>query len=58
MALGLYITFRLLDVADLSVDVAEKVLREELSAEGRQEAYIGRLVDELTAVQTGGDPKN
>ena len=45
-------------VADLSVDVAEKVLREELSAEGRQEAYIGRLVDELTAVQTGGDPKN
>lgn len=45
-------------VADLSVDVAEKVLRRELSGEGRQEAYIGRLVDELTAGQPGGDPKN
>jgi hypothetical protein len=34
------------------------VLRRELSGEGRQEAYIGRLVDELTAGQPGGDPKN
>ena len=43
---------------DALIDVAEKVLRRELSGEGRQEAYIGRLVDELTAGQPGGDPKN
>ncbi len=34
-------------VADLSVGVAEKVLRQELSRDGAQEAYLGRLLDEL-----------
>ena len=34
-------------VAELSVDVAEKVLRRELSRDDGQEAYLGRLLDEL-----------
>ena len=37
------------EVANLSVDVAEKVLREKLSTDAAQLALIDRMVDELTA---------
>lgn len=40
------------EVALLSVGIAEKILRKDLSEDGRQEAYIGRLLQELP------EPKN
>ena len=36
------------EVAMLSVDIAEKVVREQLSADSKQMAYIDRLVQEMT----------
>ena len=36
------------EVALLSVDVAEKVVREKLQTDENQMAYIGRLVEEMT----------
>lgn len=38
-------------VAGLSVDVAEKVLREGLSESDKQEAYLDRLIDEVQRTQ-------
>lgn len=35
--------------ADLSVQVAEKILRQELSGEGKNQAYVAKLVDELSS---------
>jgi F-type H+-transporting ATPase subunit b len=35
--------------ADLSVQVAEKILRQELSADAKNEAYISKLVKDLSA---------
>jgi len=35
--------------ADLSVQIAEKILRKELSDNGKNKAYISRLVSELSA---------
>lgn len=34
--------------ADLSVQIAEKILRKELSSDGRNEQYISQLVNELS----------
>jgi F-type H+-transporting ATPase subunit b len=39
------------EVALLSVQVAEKVLRHELSDEGNQRAFIDQLVDEASKAQ-------
>ena len=35
--------------ADLSVQIAEKILRKELSSDGKNKAYISQLVNELSA---------
>jgi F-type H+-transporting ATPase subunit b len=37
------------EVALLSVDIAERVMREKLASDEEQSRYIGRLVDEFTA---------
>lgn len=34
-------------VADLSVDIAEKILRKELSSENKQQDYIQKMLDEM-----------
>ena len=40
-------------VAELSVDVAEKILRRELSTDSRQQEFMESLLDEASKMKTG-----